>query len=265
MPHADVNDTHVYYEMDGRGAALVLLHGFSVDARMWDSNAGVLRQGACVVRYDLRGFGRSALPGATSYAHADDLRALLDHLHIDRAVLVGLSMGGMVAAQFALAFPERTRALVLVDATVDGMDWSAGWRATWKRVVHAARTQGIDAAKEIWLGHPLFAVLADKPLVAAALRSMVTDYSGWHWVHDDPARYDAPSTAERLSEIVCPTLVMAGEDDLAEFQERAATLAEQIPGARRVSLRGAGHMSNMEAPEAFAAALTTFLRSVPPA
>src|SRR6185436_3073968 len=91
--YAPSNGTSLYYEVSGEGEAVVLLHGFSLDHRMWAPQVDALAGRYRVVRYDLRGFGRSA-PSPERFTHADDLLALLDHLHIDRAALVGLSMGG---------------------------------------------------------------------------------------------------------------------------------------------------------------------------
>ncbi len=113
----------LYYEAAGAGVAVVLVHGLALDARMWDDQVPALEDIARVVRYDLRGFGRSTRDADTSYSHADDLWRLLDHLGIDEAVLVGLSMGGRVVVEATLAVPERVRALVLLDAVLDGVPW----------------------------------------------------------------------------------------------------------------------------------------------
>src|SRR5690349_14993808 len=94
---ADVNGTRLFYEIAGAGPALVLLHGFSLDARMWDAQFAAFAQRYRVLRYDARGFGRSGVPGAEHYSHADDLHALLGHLGIAQAALIGFSLGGGIA------------------------------------------------------------------------------------------------------------------------------------------------------------------------
>jgi pimeloyl-ACP methyl ester carboxylesterase len=113
----------LYYEAEGDGVAVVLVHGLALDARMWDDQVPALKDIARVVRYDVRGFGRSSRDADTSYSHAEDLWRLLDHLEIDTAVLVGLSMGGRIVVEATLAAPERVRALVLLDAVLDGVPW----------------------------------------------------------------------------------------------------------------------------------------------
>lgn len=260
--YAPVEGANLRYEYTGEGNdCVVLVHGFSMDARMWDDQVRVLGQSGRVLRYDMRGFGGSDVP-VDAYAHAEDLRALLDNLGIDRASVVGLSMGGMVAAQFALAHPDRTRALVLAGATVDGAEWSTEWLESWGRVENAAATDGLEAAKAIWLGLPIFAPAMRRPQVASALRAMVDDYSGWHWTEDDPAVYPRPSTARRLRRIGCPTLAVVGELDAPDFHAQARLFAERIPHARVSHIPGAGHLTNMEEPEAFSTALRLFLDDV---
>lgn len=99
---AAVNGIRLYYEVAGSGRPLVLIHGMSLDTRMWDDQFEPLAQHYRVVRYDARGFGKSALQTGRSYAHTDDLKALLEYLDIEHAFIVGLSMGGGIAIDFAL-------------------------------------------------------------------------------------------------------------------------------------------------------------------
>src|SRR6185295_1167159 len=102
---------------------LVLVHAFSLDTRMWDDQVEAFAERYMVVRYDLRGFGRSA-PGSERYSHASDLKALLDHLGLDRVALLGLSMGGGAVINFTIAYPEMVRALITVDSSLGGFAFS---------------------------------------------------------------------------------------------------------------------------------------------
>ena len=104
----------------GSGAPLVLIHGFTLDMRMWDDQFTPFAERYRVVRYDVRGFGKSAVPAGAPYTNADDLAALLDYLDISSAAIVGLSMGGGIAIDFALAYPAMTRALIPVDSSPEG-------------------------------------------------------------------------------------------------------------------------------------------------
>ena len=142
----EVNGTQLYCEETGAGPALVLIHGFTLDTRMWDDQFGLFAEHYHVIRYDLRGFGQSAVPADTLYAHFDDLKALFDALGIEQAHLVGLSKGGGVALDFALAFPAYVRSLVLIDSILGGFSWSAEGSARDELVWQQAQSGGISAA-----------------------------------------------------------------------------------------------------------------------
>jgi pimeloyl-ACP methyl ester carboxylesterase len=129
MASLQVPGGELYFEVEGAGIPVVLVHGLALDARMWDDQVPALAGVATVVRYDLRGFGRSSRDASTPYSHAGDLWLLLDHLGVGEAVLVGLSMGGRIVVQAALVAPERVRALVLLDAVLDGVPWDPEFRA----------------------------------------------------------------------------------------------------------------------------------------
>ncbi len=256
---AEVNGTRLSYEVAGAGEPLVLIHGFALDMRMWDDQFAVFARTHRVVRYDLRGFGTSALPDGTPYSDADDLAALLRHLDIADAVVLGLSAGGAVAIDVALAYPDMTRALIPVDAALGGHRWSDAWGAQLRSVRHAGREAGINVARERWLALPLFAPACEQPAVAARLQQMVADYSGWHWVHRDPQTSGDPPANDRLAEINVPTLVVIGERDVPDFHAISDRLAEQIVGAQTVILPHVGHMANMEALAAFNERVLDFL------
>jgi 3-oxoadipate enol-lactonase len=174
----DANGTRLYYEMAGAGEGVVLLHGFTLDTRMWDDQFALFAGRFQVIRYDLGGFGQSALPTDAPYTHFEDLKGLLDALGIEQPHLVGLSKGGGVALDFALAFPQRVRSLVLIDTVLGGFAWSAAGSARDEAVWQAAAAGGIAAAKASWLAHPLFAPALRQPEVAARLKQILDDYSG---------------------------------------------------------------------------------------
>ncbi len=259
---AEVNGAHLHYHSAGQGDAVVLVHGFSLDLRMWDDQVAPLAQAYQVIRYDLRGFGQSSLPiSGQPYLHHEDLAALLDHLGIPAAHLVGLSKGGAVALDFTLAEPGRVRSLTLIDAPLYGHPWSREATAQEEAVWQRGRAQGIPAAKTAWLAHPLFAPALTHPATAAALRWIIADYSGWHFVNSDPDPGLQPPAAQRLHEIHAPTLVMVGELDMPDFRTMAAVIARQVQHGRLLTLPGAGHMANMETPAQVTAAILRFLHA----
>ncbi len=255
----DVNQTRLYYEMAGSGEVVVLVHGFTLDTRMWEDQFLPLAQHFQVVRYDLRGFGKSALPTDEAYSHVDDLNALLDRLDIPQAHLVGLSKGGGVALDYALTYPARVGRLVLIDTVLGGFAWSSQSNAENGVIWQEAVRGGIPAAKAAWLAHPLFAPGHRQPSVSARLAQIVGEYSGWHFVNPNPERHLEPPAAARLGELAMPVLALVGEEDTPDFRQITDLIGQQAPRSRAMVVAGVGHMSNMEAPAAVTDALLAFL------
>ena len=246
------------YEVSGGGPAVVLVHGFGLDMRMWDPQAGPLAARFRVVRYDCRGFGASGpFDPAVPYTHADDLVALLDHLDIADAVVAGLSFGGRVALQVALADPARVRGLALLDAVLDGVPWDPESARALDEVTRRVQAAGVLAGRAAWLAHPLFAAARERPDLAASLAAMVAGYPGQHWLGQDPHRQTRPPI-DVLEGVTVPALVAVGEHDVPGFREMSAVLARRIPGAVYRVVADAGHMVNMEQPAAVNEMLTRF-------
>ena len=258
IPGNNSRNGDLVFECAGNGEPVVFLHGFGLDSRMWAPQFEALQSTFRVIRYDIRGFGRSPLPSHAPYAHEDDLNALLTSLDAAPAHVVGLSMGGRIALRFAAAYPGSVRSLVLSDSAVDGQDWSSEWLTRWNGMSEVARGGQLAEAKRQWLEHPLFDPARAHPPVVSLLTRMVEDYSGWHWLNDDTVRVPVPPSVERLGEIRAPSLVITGSRDLQDFQRIADFLAQNLPAARRIFIPDSGHMTNLEEPQAFNAALRGF-------
>jgi len=251
VPGADM-----YIEMTGKGHTVVFVHGLGLDNRIWDEQFPVFAEKYQVIRYDLRGFGKSSLPGSQAYSHHQDLAAMLRHLQIEKISLVGLSMGGRIALDFTLTFPEMVSSLVLVDSALHGYTFQT---FSLDKIITVAGASGIDPANQAWLEHELFDSANRIPRVSAALKRIVADYSGWHWLNRNPWTPLAPPSIEQLNSINTPTLILAGEFDLPDFQEIAKIISEKIPGSKKITIPHAGHMSNMENPEYFNEVVCEFL------
>lgn len=251
------------YTEAGQGPAVVFVHGFGLDLRMWDAQADHLAARFRVVRYDCRGFGGSGpFDPAVPYTHAGDLLSLLDHLGIERAVLAGLSSGGRVVLQASLAAPERVAGLALLDAVVDGVPWDQESSAGLDETARQAREHGLLAGRAAWLAHPLFAAARRRPELAAALAEMVAGYPGQHWTGRDPHEQTEPPLLDALDRLAMPVLVVVGEQDVPGFREMSAVLARRIPSAGYHVVPGAGHMVNMERPAAVNELLTAFIDQI---
>jgi pimeloyl-ACP methyl ester carboxylesterase len=254
---AEVNGTRLYYETAGRGPAVVLIHGGLNDSRLWDEQMKPLSKRFRVVRYDLRGFGRSnAEP--VEFWPTEDLRALLDFLKIERATLVGLSLGGIVAADFALEHPERVERLVFVGAGLRGAGLPPDEGAAAARRV--GEKEGAEKYFEAFLASDLLAGLRTRPKARELMRRMmVENYKANAYISAGHAQSPEPPTAERLGQIKAPTLVLVGSLDGRNLHIIADTLAAKIPGARKVIIRGASHHPPVETPRELNRALLDFL------
>jgi 3-oxoadipate enol-lactonase len=256
---ADVNGTRLYYETAGKGQPVVLIHGFSLDTRMWDAQFEELSQTHQVIRYDLRGFGKSTLPvEGELYAHEEDLGALLAHLRIENPIVVGLSLGGRIAINYAIQ-SQNVKALVLADAVLDGYKWQD---YSMTAVYEAAKTEGVQAGIQQWLAHATFAQTQKNTAAFRRVTEIVSGYSGWHFLHKNPLKPIQSSAIEHLSEIKVPTLVIVGEKEIADFLSISEILGQRIPNANKEVIKGVGHMSNMEDAATFNRRLQSFLHDI---
>ncbi|HXK20617.1 MAG TPA: alpha/beta fold hydrolase [Polyangiaceae bacterium] len=258
---AELAGSRIHYDEAGQGDAVLLLHGLALDLRMWDDQVPALSQKYRVVRLDLHGFGKSS--GVTgAFSHAEIISQLLAQLGIERAHVVGLSLGGLLAAELVQQYPERARSLTLVDSDMSGLPWKT-LGPTLSKVFAAGKTD-IEAAKKLWLEHAFFDEARKQPAVMARLQQMVTDYSGWHFANAGAGieQKPQPRTADVLTNFALPTLVVVGDCDVADFQDMAEEIAQRIPGARKVVLNGVGHMSSMEDPTSFNRVLLEFLATI---
>lgn len=242
-------------EEAGAGPPVVLIHGFSFDRSLWDPQFHVLTERHRTIRYDLRGFGRSSAPVAAR-GHVEDLLVVLDACAVDRAHLVGLSLGANIALAAAAFHPDRVRSVVLASPGLPGYAWSTPRPPDEAAAV--ARRAGIAAAKEWWLGHEVFRSAGRYPAARAHLADMVGRWPAYQWA-GGPATPPLPSLTGCLAALLVPALVMNGALDVPGYREIAAVLRREIPGARRHEFPDAGHLLNLERPARFNEDLLSFL------
>jgi 3-oxoadipate enol-lactonase len=253
----EVDQGYLAYETRGKGSPIVLIHGFTFDMRTWDAQMDSLSEFFRVVRYDLRGFGKSSLPTGP-YSHVEDLRVLLQFLSLSAPVLVGLSLGANIALTYALANPEAVRALVLASPGLPGFEWSEDRPPDAAAAV--AESHGVETARRFWLDHQLFASVRRSQTAFARVSKMVQEYSGWHWRNVNPTIQ--ASVIDRLSECTAPTLVMSGCLDVPGYRQIATKLSHEVPKAALLTFADAGHVLNEEDPAGFSAAVSDFVRQI---
>jgi pimeloyl-ACP methyl ester carboxylesterase len=268
MPRARVNGVSLYYEVAGAGPPLVLVHGFACGLRTWDPQVRALARSWRVVTYDVRGHGISEAPAEpAAYSQpisVADLRALLEHLKIRKAAVGGLSMGGNIALNFALAHPEMVTALIVAD-TGAGSDAAADWVATVRGLADALERDGPEAFADAAMANPLFGrYVAQGPAAERFIRSCLMTHRARGLAHTGrevltkrPSLY---ALAPRLRALAIPTLLIVGEHDEPCVKVHRF-LADTIPGARHVVIPGVGHLTNLEAPDVFNREVARFLRA----
>lgn len=254
----NINNGRIYYEELGKGPCIIFNHGFAMDRRMWDMQFGAFAEQFRVVRYDLRGFGKSDLP-AGPYSTLDDLHILMDRLDIEKACLIGSSLSGSLAIEFALTWPERVTGLVLAGSNLRGYSHSDDYVKEYLHYREIARREGIVAAQTVMLGNLLLRSIAKKPELFASIEAMLRNYSGFHLLSRDPHRVFYPRAIERLGELTCPVQIIVGQNDIPDLQGVAKQLIAEIKHARSVMIPNVGHIVNMEAPEQFNRIVLDFL------
>ena len=268
MPTVTVNGESLYYEVSGTGPPLVLVHGFACGIRSWDPQVRGFSRSRRVIVYDVRGHGISAAPrDAAAYSQATcvaDLQALLAHLKIRRAAVGGLSMGGNIALNFALTHPAMVSKLIVAD-TGAGSDNAAEWVAGAHAYADALERGGMEAFADMAFASPLFArYIAQGPAAERFIRSCLMTHRAHGLAHTAREilvkRPPVYALEPGLRKLRVPTLLLNGEHDEPCVKVHRF-MAECIRGSKHVVLRGVGHLTNLEAPAAFNAAVRRFLRS----
>jgi len=247
----EVSGAPLYYEDAGTGPALVLIHEGIADSRMYDDQFNALARHYRVVRYDLHGFGRSGTPDR-AYTHHEALHALLHHLSIDRAALLGMSLGGIVAIDYALTYPTKVAALLLLASGIGGYPISEATAALVAPIAEAFKAgdfvRAIDLSVRFWVDGPKRSPEEVDPIVRERVRTMYTDVLRRSRDGGRQADLLDPPAYTRLGEIHMPTLVVVGTGDIPNILEQADLLERNITGARKVVLPRVAHVLNMERP-----------------
>jgi 3-oxoadipate enol-lactonase len=255
------------WESAGEGPDVVFLHPGLWDGRVWDEQFGVFSRTYRVLRFDFRGYGRSSRPEpGRSYSHVDDLEAVMDAASVERTALVGCSMGGSTAIDFALEYPSRVSALVLASSGMNAFDdrltpeEEAELELLDAPVVEAMEAGDIERAERARLR--TWAPLGTEDEAGRRISEIAFD-NIHEMTMDETGRRDiSPPAIERLEQIEAPTLVLPADNDPLVFRRLSAILAERIPDARLVQIPETDHVVNMRRAAEFNHVVLGFLGEV---
>lgn len=261
QPVAERTPAGTSYLSLGQGQPVVLIHGVGLNKEMWGGQFVGLAADYRVIAYDMLGHGQSARPAVDTdlQGYAAQLVELLDHLQIAQATVIGFSMGGLIARAFALHYPQRLSALVVLNSVFNrSPEQSAGVIARAAQAAELGPDANVDAALERWFSREYKAA---NPAQVVAIRQVLAgnDPQGYHTTYSLFATQDMYREAD-LGSIQVPTLIATGELDTGSTPAMTRQLAARIPGARSVVLAEQRHMMPVEAPRDVNRMLLDFLR-----
>lgn len=257
------NGIDIDYRDSGAGAPVIFIHAFPLNQTMWNDQVVALQSSYRVITLDLRGFGQSDAPeGAYSMDQmAADVRELMSALKIDRAVLVGLSMGGYISLAFCRNYPNAVQAVVLADTRAGADTLEARERRL--RSAEKAEQVGAHAIAEDMIPLLLGKTSQERrPSVVERVRRIIEANPPQGIANAQRGMAQRHDSTGVLPDIACPALVIVGSEDTLTPVTEAKSLRNGIRGASLRLIDGAGHLSNMEQPEEFNSALTEFLDSL---
>jgi pimeloyl-ACP methyl ester carboxylesterase len=234
------------------------------DHRQWNNEFVHFMKRFRVVRYDMRGYGKSE-PVEGEFSHLQDLTALLDHLHLDQPIiLMGCSMGGGVAMNFALTYPAKVKALIMVDAGPTGLELDVPTPAKFEEVEQAYNAGDFDRVAELETQVWFDGQGRTPAQVNPAMRQLAYDMNrralSLEAKQLGKRLPDCQTPAvERLSELHLPVLVIVGEHDTPYMLAAATYMIEKMPSAQKVIIEAAAHLPNLDQPDKFQRSVTTFL------
>jgi pimeloyl-ACP methyl ester carboxylesterase len=263
--YVDLDDGKLYYEMAGDGDTLVLGHAGFVDSRMWDAQWDAFTQKYRVIRFDMRGFGKSD-PAEGPRTRRYDLAQLLDHLQVERAALLGCSLGGGIMIDFVLEHPEMASALITVSSTPSGFQMQGDPPPHLFEMITALQQGDTARASELqirlWFDGPYRQPEQLNPGVrqrAAEMNLIPVRMNTWLAADSHPLNPLDPPAIGRLSAIHVPALIMAGALDHPEVLRAADVMTDAIKGAKKHIFSHSAHVPNMEEPEEFTQVVLSFL------
>jgi pimeloyl-ACP methyl ester carboxylesterase len=261
-------DAKIYYEIAGEGHPLLFVHAGFVDSRMWDEQFAFFAKHYRVIRYDMRGFGKSD-PAEAPVVRRFELHHLMQHLQIEKAAVIGCSMGGEIALDLTLEHPASISALVLVSTAPGGFEMQGEMPPVMLEMIGALQQNDLQRASELqlrlWIDGPFRTpdqVNSDIRQKAAKMNQIAVSNMAWIKADFEPNQPLDPPAAAQLSSLQVPALIVAGELDHPEILRAAEFMDSSIPNAQKKILPESAHLPNMEKAESFNQFVFDFLQAI---
>jgi pimeloyl-ACP methyl ester carboxylesterase len=261
----NIDNAKIYYESAGKGTPLVMIHAGVADSRQWNNEFAVFSQSNQAIRYDMRGYGKSE-PVDGEFSHMNDLISLLDALGIhEPLVIMGCSMGGGLAMDFALTHPSRVKALIMVDAGPGGLELDVAAPSKFADAEKAFEAGNLDSVAEIETQIWFDGMGRTPEQVNQAMRKLLFEMDRLVLSHEvKQLGKRVPNTqtpaSEHLQDLNIPVLIIIGVHDTPYMLAAADYMAEKIRHAQKVVIEDAAHLPNMDHPHKFQAIVGEFLK-----
>ena len=262
-----INNAELYYEIAGEGATLVMIHAGIADSRQWNGEFDAFKQQYRVLRYDMRGFGRSE-PVEGEYSHMGDLLMLLDSLDVtEPVILMGCSMGGKTAMNFSIEHSDRVQALIMVDSGPVGLELGQPSSEISNAIEEAYEANDLELTSELEMQFWFDGTGRTKAAINTDARRLAFEMNRIALTHEKKelgtrlADLSRPAV-ELLHQIGIPVLIIVGANDTPYTIAAADYMAENIASAQKAVIENAGHLPNMEHPAVFQQVVSAFLKRI---
>ncbi len=257
-----VPNGELYLEKLGKGRPLILIHAGFSDHRDWANQMKSFGENYQTIAYDQRGSGNSS-PITTAFSPADDLKAIMKHLNLEKAVLIGHSIGGAIAIDFALQYPDKVLGLVLVASGVNGYQWSKNY-LDWMQSIWS--TPQPETMTELFLSAPFYKIGMKEPIIKSENEIITKENFSkvltWQTFDVRDVHWFFPEAHTKLKDLKSPTLVVYGDKDSEDIQKIADIFEKNIKNVKTDMIKDVDHLLNFEKPEELNNLILNFLSTL---
>ncbi|GAA0346793.1 alpha/beta hydrolase [Bacillus carboniphilus] len=258
--YVQLSNVEMYYEICGEGEPLLLIHGIDSDSRLWDLHFEAFGHEYRTIRFDLRGFGNTAMP-AGEFQLLDDMHDLLTQLGVDSAHIVGYSYGGTVAPSFALKYPHMVRSLSLIGAGMVGHKWSEEVMDYHRKFQKTIKNQDQDEMMKLLYWKSVYGPYREEKGLEEVCQKLKTMFLHALSKPREGVPLPTGNAIEELDNIKVPTYVLVGELDFEDYHKIADVYHEGVPNTKKEVFPNAAHLLPLENPTLFVEKMLGFLQT----